>query len=412
MTAKDRQTIRDLAKLVAEAAADPVQDERRWLWYAQNSLQPIRPLVYVSPEGSWVELLPAEALTCESDEARGIEHGLLMRLYGWEHFMDDQVCDARYLVGKAVTNTGWGLGPEYRRPEAERGAYVWEAPIQTRADIDRIQTPTATHDPEASQRALEWHQELFGDILDVQLCGRFWWALGLIDEWTFLRGITQTFWDMSDDPEFVHAGMRRLMEGRLEWLQSLEDQGLMTLNNDNDYVGSGGFGFTDELPQDDYPGYARLQDLWGFCEAQTMSEVSPAMHEEFVLRYQLPILERFGLNCYGCCEPLHTKLDMLKAQVPRMRRVSISPWADKRVSAEKLGGDCIFSWKPNPATLAAVEFDPDWVRQDIRETVDIAREHGCALEIILKDTHTCNHQPWRFDEWSRIAMEEAVGATE
>jgi hypothetical protein len=65
--------------------------------------------------------------------------------------------------------------------------------------------------------------------------------------------------------------------------------------------------------------------MWGFCEAQTMSEVSPAMHEEFVLRYQLPVLERFGLNCYGCCEPLHLKLQMLKRRVPRLRRVSISP---------------------------------------------------------------------------------------
>jgi len=55
-----------------------------------------------------------------------------------------------------------------------------------------------------------------------------------------------------------------------------------------------------------------------------------------------------------------------------------------------------------------VDFDPEWVRRDIRETVDLAREHACPLEIILKDTHTANHQPWRFDEWSRIALEEAV----
>jgi hypothetical protein len=78
------------------------------------------------------------------------------------------------------------------------------------------------------------------------------------------------------------------------------------------------------------------------------------------------------------------------------------------VSAEALGGDVIYSWKPNPAPLAGVQFDGDWVRRDIRETIDIAREHNCALEIILKDTHTCNHEPWRFDEWTKIAMEEAT----
>ncbi len=407
MTPSDRTILRDLARRVAEVAAQPEQQARQERWYAQNALQPQRPLVYCSPEGSWQELLTAEDLKAESDEARGLEHGLRMRLYAADHFDDDQVCDNLFRVGPAVSNTGWGLGPEYQRPAEPRGAYVWDPPIKTRADIDKIQTPVAAHDPEASGRSLAYFQELFGDILQVRLHGGFWWALGLIDEWTFLRGITQTYWDMTQDPELLHAGMRRLMEGKLVWLEQLEGLGVLSLNNENNYVGSGGFGFSRQLPQPDFDGRVRLVDMWGFCEAQTMSEVSPAMHEEFVLQYQLPILERFGLNCYGCCEPLHLKLDLLRARVPRLRRVSISPWADKRLSAQKLGGDVIYSWKPNPATLAAVQFDPDWVRRDIRETVDIAREHGCVLEIIIKDTHTCNHEPWRFDQWNKIAKEEA-----
>lgn len=412
MTVSDRQIIRDLACRVAAIAAEPVQEERREVWYAQNSLQPHRPPIFISPEGSWSELLTPADLQCESEEARGIEHGLRLRLYAWDHFADDQVCDATWSVSLAVANTGWGLDVTTHHSDAPRGAYVWDAAIQTRADLDRLQTPTATHDPAESQRRLAYYQDLFGDILQVELVGRWWWAFGLIDEWTRLRGITQTFWDMSDDPEFVHAGMQRLMEGKLAWFESLEQQGLLTLNNGNHYISSGAFGYCRELPQADYTGTARLMDLWGFAEAQTMSEVSPAMHEEFVLRYQLPLLERFGLNNYGCCEPLHRKLDLLKAQVPRLRRVSISPWADKRMSAEKLAGDIIFSWKPNPATLAAVDFDPEWVRQDIRETLEIAKEHGCCVELILKDTHTCNHQPQRFDEWGRIAREEVERSLE
>jgi hypothetical protein len=412
LTARDRETIRDLAKRVAEVAARPEQEQKRRLWTAHNGLKPTRPLVFCSPEGSWVELLPEDALTCEDGDARDLERGLRMRLYAAEHFADDQVCDNVFRVQPVVHQTGWGVGPTYTHPDTERGAYVWDPPIKTHADLDRIQTPTATYDSEATQRSLELYQELLGDIMEVRVHGSFWWAFGLIDEWCNLRGITQTFWDMTDDPLMVHEGMRRLMEGKLAWLESLEAQGVLSLNNENTYVGSGGFGFTDELPQPDFDGHVRLADLWGFCEAQTMSEVSPAMHEEFVLTYQLPLLARFGLNCYGCCEPLHHKLQMLKAHVPRLRRVSISPWADKRMSAEILGGDVIYSWKPNPAPIAGVQFDPDWVRADIRETVDIAREHGCVLEIILKDTHTCKQQPQRFDEWCRIAMEEAERAGE
>lgn len=407
MTNKDRYTLRELARRIAEIAATDEQQSRPARWYAQNALQPQRPLVFCSPEGSWIELIPEETLVCEDADARAIERGFRQRIYAAEHFDDDQVCDDVFRVPYVVHNTGWGIGPEYIRPAEARGAYVWDPPIKSMNDIEKIREPQAAHDEEASQRNLAFYQELFGDILQVELYGGFWWGLGLIDEWTLLRGIEQTYWDMTDNPELVHAGMQRLMEGKLAWLNQLETLGVLSLNNGNHYIGSGGFGYTDQLPQPDFRGTVRLRDMWGFCDSQTMSEVSPAMHDEFVLTYQVPILERFGLNCYGCCEPLHLKLDLLRARVPRLRRVSISPWADKRLSAEKLGSDVIFSWKPNPAALAAVRFDPDCVRQDIRETVQIAREHGCVLEIIIKDTHTCNHQPQRFDEWCRIAMEEA-----
>ncbi len=412
MTASDRTILRDLARRVAEIAARPEMGDRVDRWTAQNSLTAQRPLIFCSPEGSWSELLPGDAMTCEEDDARGLEYGFRMRLYAAEHFQDDQVCDDYFNVGYAVHMTGWGLVPEYHHSDSARGAFNWDAPVKTLADIDKIETPTATYDPEATEHNLAFYHDLFGDILRVRIHGGFWWALGLIDEWTNLRGITQTFWDMADNPQMVHAGMRCLMEGRLSWIHSLEDQGVLSLNNGNDYVGSGGFGYTTELPREDFEGTVRLRDMWGFCEAQTMSEVSPAMHEEFVLPYQLPILELFGLNCYGCCEPLHHKLDMLKRHVPRLRRISISPWADKRISADALGPDYIFSWKPNPAYLAAIEFDPDLVRRDIRETVDIARNHGCVLEMILKDTHTCNSDPARFDLWTKVALEETLRAVE
>ena len=407
MTKNDRTAIRDLAKRVAEIAAWPEQEEKRRLWYAQNSLRAPRPLVFCSPEGSWIELIPEESLACKEEQAREIERELRRAVYAQQHFADDRVCDDVYRVGHAAPRPSWGLEPTFHHTETERGSYVWDPPIKTRADIDRLQTPTVVVDREATRRNLEFHQDLLGDILRVELHGDWWWALGLVDEWARLRGITQMFLDMSDDPALMHAGMQRLMEGKLAWLDSLEGQGLLGLNNGNDYVGSGGLGFTDGLPSSGFAGKVRLVDMWGFCEAQTFSEVGPARHEEFGLRYQLPILERFGLNCYGCCEPLHLKLDLLLRQVPRLRRVSVSPWADKRISAEKLGARAIYSWKPNPAYLAGVDFDADLGRRDIRETSGICRTHGCALEIILKDTHTCNHQPWRFDAWTQIAMEEA-----
>jgi hypothetical protein len=44
--------------------------------------------------------------------------------------------------------------------------------------------------------------------------------------------------------------------------------------------------------------------LWGYFAAQEFALISPEMHEEFMLNYQLPIMKNFGLTAYGCCEDL------------------------------------------------------------------------------------------------------------
>lgn len=399
----DKRVLRELAKRVAEIAAHPIQEERRNRWYAHNSLQPGKPMIFCSPEGAWTELLPESTLKCEDKLLRGWEWSLRAKIYAWEHFHDDQVTDPVFTIGTVTHTTGWGLAPKHIYSGVERGAYRWEAPVKDERDLEKLTYPTTTVDYQATERSLALAHEIFDGILEVRLHNSFWWSLGLIGEWALLRGLEQIMLDMYDNPSFLHRAMRFLMEGRKAWLQSLEDQGLLSLNNGNHYVGSGGFGFTHELPQPDMNGKVRTIDMWGFAEAQEISGVSPAMHEEFVLQYQIPLLERFGLNCYGCCEPLHHKLSIVK-KVPRLRRISISPWCDRKIAAEELQDQYIYSWKPNPADIAAVRFDPDRVRAYIRETLEITR--GCVVEIILKDTHTCCNEPHRFDMWTRIAREE------
>jgi len=88
-----------------------------------------------------------------------------------------------------------------------------------------------------------------------------------------------------------------------------------------------------------------------------------------------------------------------------MRRISISPFADVDKCAAKLKGGYIFSWKPQPAHLVG-RFDGEAIRNYIRHTIETAQKHGCVLEMILKDTHTCEHHPERFDRWTQIAREE------
>ena len=191
-------------------------------------------------------------------------------------------------------------------------------------------------------------------------------------------------------------------EGHRRLLQQYVELNLLSLNNDDTYHSSGGVGYTDELPKPDFdPDRIRPCDMWASAESQEMAQVSPEQHYEFVMQYEKRLLEPFGLNGYGCCEDLTNKLDYVLT-IPNIRRISISPWANVEKCAEKLGNKYIFSWKPKPSYLVG-NFDPELIRNYIKYTLDVTKD--CVIEIILKDTHTCENHPERFTQWTDIAQE-------
>ena len=406
ITDKDLAILRELAKRVAEIGNLPIQKERAEMWTRHNDLDPVRPMVLIFPEGSWREMLPEQELTTSPDcPSRGLEWDLRARLYYWAHLPDDNVVEPVLVSPAVIHSTGYGLGEDTTPPDDPTGARHYNVVLKTEADIDKIRMPQVTVDWEQTEKNFHEMQQMFGDILTVEKRGRANCGIAPMDQYAIWRGLDQMYTDLVDRPQFVHGVMTRLVDGALAEFEELERQGALSLNNRNHYTGSGGVGYTRQLPQPDFDGvHVRMKDMWGFATPQMFSEVSPAMHEEFALRHELRVLERFGLNCYGCCEPLHNKLDIVKA-IPNVRRISISPFADIEKSAEGLGGDYVYSWKPNPAMVAGEKWDPEFVRRTIRDFLEKTR--GCVVEMILKDTHTCRHEPHRMWEWTEIAREEA-----
>jgi hypothetical protein len=396
-----------LAARVVEVASLPVQAKRRELWKQHNSLLPTRPLVLIFPEGSWTELLPEAVLTCETEQAREMEQALRRRIYYHDHLQDDTVIEADWVVRKVIHSSGWGLEAE-RTPSTEaRGAWRFAPVIKEPSDLQRIQFPTITHDTEATARSLAQAKELFGDLLEIRLKGVDHISYHLMNQYTGWRGLAEVMLDMHVQPQMLHDAMALLEEGHRRVLQQYVDQNLLSLNNDGTYHSSGGNGYTDELPAPGFdPERVRPCDMWASAEAQELALVGPAHHRDFSLEYEKRLLGPFGLTGYGCCEDLVQKMDDVLT-IPHIRRISISPFADVDAAAERLGSAAIFSWKPHPGHLVG-EFDEERVRADVRRTIAAAQRHGCVLEMILKDTHTCEHHPERFDRWVRIAMEEAT----
>jgi len=402
VTGKDRDILRELARPLAEAAADGVHARRAAMWRSFNALRPARPMVLAFPEGGWRDLVSEGDLVCEDATARAWELRLRRRLFHAGHIHDDQPVTDTFDVAPVVHVGDCGLVETYVRTEA-LGSHVWDPPVKGPEDLKKLHPRRLAFDGDETARRLDRASETFGDVLRVRRRGHLGWPAPLSWSLIKLRGLEQVMVDIYDDPGLLRDLMAFLGAEDLRKLQWLEAKGLLSLNNGpGDYVGSGGLGATDELPADGFNGRVRLRDLWGFAESQEFVLIAPEHWLEFVLTYQLPILERFGLNHYGCCEPLDRWYDLLFEHVPRLRRLSISPWADRELAARRLGGRYIYSWKPNPAMICAPTVDWDAVERTTRETIEVASAHGCALEIVMKDTHTFCGDPTRIERWSRL----------
>ncbi|RMD74895.1 MAG: hypothetical protein D6820_15765 [Lentisphaerae bacterium] len=402
---KDR--LRTLAEELATYAERKQNEEKKAAWRALNDLESYRPLLWIN-EIPWKEMDVNGELTCQCEHplARQIEQSFLRTLYQLRHMPDDTVVEPVCHVRPVVHNTGFGIrqqGDNIVSQDSGVTAQHFERQIFTLDDVQKIKDPQLSVDWSQSQRNLQLVQESIGDILRVEMggVGHQWFAL-----WdTLIRwyGVEAALLDLVMNPELVHAAMQRLLEAHLAMLEQQIELNLLILDNNNSRIGSGGLGYTSQLPQADFNGQVRPCDQWGCANAQILAAVSPAMHEEFALTYDRQWLKRFGLTYYGCCEPLDNKISILRA-IPNLRKISISPWAKVERVIEEVGTDYVISWKPSPAVLAQDNWHPELVRQEIANFLDMTR--GLHTEIILKDISTTRVQPSRLWEWAEIASEE------
>lgn len=409
---QDFVVIRELARRKREIGLQPGQRETLRRWADLNDRRPGRPLVWIN-ELPWAELTAAApavlAARCQDPWLRAVETGLRQELYQWDHFAGDMVVDP-FLVcpvvgGPDSVYADYGLPAEEIRVAGAQDV-LFRPLIETRADVDKIRRPKVWVDHEETERRRHLLEEAVAGEIPVVV-------RGIVTQWhtpwdmaVRWYGVERLMYDLIDNPELVAAVCARMCALTGEVLDEQERLGLLDIGNGNYRVGSGGLGCTDELPAQRSGRPVTPRDQWGCGNAQIFSEVSAAMHEEFSLRFERPVLERFGLTYYGCCEPLHGKIAMLR-RIGNLRKISLSPKADLRVAAEAVGRDYVLSFKPNPAHLAGDRFDADLVRHYL--TQSLAAMRSSNVEIILKDITTARAEVSRLTTWTKLAL-EAAGA--
>jgi hypothetical protein len=364
-------------------------------------------MVLIESSGVTAEL-PGLECSCEQDWARGLEHAMRLGLYHYEHVQDDSVVDPCLSVNWFVQTSGYGVEVPVERGADSHGrklGYHWTHPLtDLERDFERLTPRTYSVDREATLVWKSHLEEVFDGLLPVRIRGAFWWTTGMTIQAINLIGLENLMLYMYDQPEPLHRLMAFLRDDHLAYAQWLEREGLLSLNNGNDYTGSGSRGFTTSLPQPDWRegDPVRLKDLWVLSESQETVSISPGMFAEFIFPYQQELAQYFGLCYYGCCEPVNNRWNSLR-QLRNLRSVSISPWCDEPFMAEALGDRYVYSRKPAPALISTGVFDEQRIREDLRQTLRTAR--GCHVELVMKDVHTLGGEATRLGRWVRIARE-------
>lgn len=403
----EKARIRELAARVRDFALSPEMERRRALWTAHNSLDFSRPPIYIRaiPFDEYPE---SRDLGCETPWLRALEKQLLLDHYRMQ-LSDDTIVEPFVTVRAAVEVAPegvYGLPAELEEKAGGVAAARYSPSIIEEADVKKLHVARYRVDEAETARRAERMRDALGDTLEVAvdrqgaLCCM--WQNDISTALAKLRGLEQIMWDAYDRPEWLHALARWMSERILECMDDTQAaDGFRLVNHQNQAMP-----YCRELqPPSASDAPVAPGQLWGYMAAQEFTTFGPDMFEELMFNYQKPILERYGLTAYGCCEDLTRKIGVIK-KLRNLRRIAVSPFADPVKCAEQIGGDYVLSWRPNPSSACSRGVDEAFVRGELRRVMDVFDQNGCKWDVTLKDLETTSGDPGAIVRWTAIVREE------
>ncbi len=403
----EKQRIRDLAKETYEYAVSPEMERRRLLWTDHNSMVFTRPPIYIRAI-PFQEYPEAQELVCTDPYLRSLESAFLLNRYRMRIKNDDTIIEPWVTVQASVRQSPEGVYGLPAELEEKTGGAIcarFHPVLIDEEDVKKLHVMPYEVDEEETSRRLERAYDAVGGILDIaedrQACLCRMWNNDISTAIAKLRGLEQIMWDVYDDPEWLSSLAAWMRDRILEHIDQTEKAGGFHLVNHQNQA----MPYCRELePPSASREPVRTKQLWGYMAAQEFTTFGPDMFEEFMFRYQKPILERYGLAAYGCCEDLTQKIGIIKT-LKNLRRIAVSPFADVKKCAEAIGGDYILSYRPNPSTACSRGVDEEFVRRELNEAADVFDANGCKWDVTLKDLETTTGDPGAIIRWTAIVRD-------
>jgi hypothetical protein len=397
---KDVAVVRELASKVMALATSEKYEMRKRLWRDVNERRKAdRAPVWCRPAGAWKEILPPDSLDCADPFCRRVEYTLRQHLYK-DWVGDDHIVEPWWGVPTVFdcdTQYTWGLRTGYLIGSTQLGGFRYDPPIKTEADYQQITIPTFTYNPSKTTAEIERMADLLGETMPVRPTCSPPLGPNLNVYLEQLRGMDGMLNDLAFRPHLVHRAMAMLTEGVLRAMRVAENTGLLTTNHHEPMFCS------DPVNGEPEGGQVRLHNLWVAANSQEFQVVSPKMQEEFLLNYQIPILQQYGAVQYGCCEDLSQKIDIV-LRIPNLRIFVCSAWTDLDKVLSACGTRYTIMWR-QPAALVTLADDMAPVRAHLEE--GMRKLQGHHYQVVLREIETLHGRPQRLREWAQAAIELA-----
>ncbi len=296
----------------------------------------------------------------------------------------------------------WGVEIRHTTSQTPGGAWTYDPPIKSPADLQKLQTPHFLYRKDETELALAETAEILKDIMPVRAVTGS--PFGLLLSATIgttvadLMGLTEMMLAMAEDPPFVHAVTRHVTDAVRSSNAWLESEGLLTPNDEHEMTLCEPFG-----PPPRPNGSLSLANLWCAANSQEYDQVSPDMWREFCFDYQRELFAPFGRVAYGCCESLTHKMDDVLS-LPNLRIFVCSAWTDLDRLLAKAPATLTLMWRQKASDVVFPDtLDP------VRHSLDIAtrKMKGRPYQIVLRELQTLAGHPRRLHEWTRLAIAAA-----
>jgi hypothetical protein len=390
---QDSSILASLVEEYLDICALPIMDERRRQWASLHGLVQSYPLIHTRFFA--FHEMAESVCVCRDPILREVEYDLRRNIF-WHSLHDDTVFEPWITLRAVFQHSFWGnpsIADAGKDGEHIKGRLIVEDMESWRSVLKN-----AVHviDERETARRLEVVSEAIGDLIDIDVVRSPYyshWHGDLSTDLGLMRGLHNVLYDVYDHPDELHAILRWMSEQVVAVQQEAERSGDWSLTSSVNQSMS----YTNRLPIPSPNSFGVSQkEVWGFLASQEFTMVSPEMWDEFLLTYQKPILSRYGLTAYGCCEDLTDKIPYLK-QIPNLRRIAVSPFSNLKRCVDQIETSYVISFRPNPTDMVCVSPDEAYIRKKLTE--DLRTLKGTFYDITLKDVETVENNPHRVRNW-------------